>query len=654
MQAVMVARSESAWRRETGCESRSGLTLVELQHALELSQERIDRQSFEAALAWSELLAEAELSDASESMLEEAATLVGGDTGADDLARIEATRTRASLRHHSGRPIEARGALNAVNAAPLSLGGPVGDRERRALSARRRAVRSGNLVHKGSSVLIHEGQTVFVDRVAAWVRSRRSSAAPPPPEVILVDTSSKDGLDVRVPGEGSSREPDISVVIVVWNALRYAEACLESVLRARSERSFEVIVVDNGSEPDVLAWLKHQTESHPELGYIRLPSNVGFARGSNTGVRLSRGRYIVLLNSDTVVTDGWSDRLVDALELDDELGVVSPVTNYVGEGDQIDDGARALTTNDIAAYARSISGRTDVIRVPERIAFFCACTRRELFDRLNGLDEGFGLGNFEDEDFCLRTQMLGHRIGVVRNSFVFHHGSRTFEENRVDHSEWMVRNLDRYIRKIERSCTRFPTLRKRDRRTRDPVVTVITRTRNRPADLEIALNCLAWQTFREFEVVVVNDGGDDVERLVSRYTGDFQVQHVVNEPGHGPAQAANDGVGVARGRYVTYLDDDDIVYPFHLASLVRAAERLDPQTAFVYSHYNRALVRGRGHAAVVVDRLHMPVWSLIETTSSSRIGRRCIRGFTPAHSSSDMVASTHRSRSSRIGTFSSA
>ncbi|HWO93222.1 MAG TPA: glycosyltransferase, partial [Dehalococcoidia bacterium] len=223
-----------------------------------------------------------------------------------------------------------------------------------------------------------------------------------------------------------------------------------------------------------------------------------------------------------------------------------------------------------------------------------------------GLDEGFGYGNYEDEDFCARLQMLGLRIGVLPSTFVFHHGSVTFRENRIDHLEWMIRNLDRYVGKLERFCTQPPRDAVRRTVRADTAVSVIVRTHNRPDDLKIALNSLAWQSFDDFEVIVVNDGGCDVSEVLSSYEEHLRLEHVINESPRGPSAAANDGLAAARGKYVAFLDDDDIAYPFHLASLVSCADR--SQAPVVYSHYNRALVRGHGDEALVLERAHMPPW----------------------------------------------
>ncbi|HWO93317.1 MAG TPA: glycosyltransferase, partial [Dehalococcoidia bacterium] len=146
--------------------------------------------------------------------------------------------------------------------------------------------------------------------------------------------------------------PGVTIVIVVFNTLTVTQGCLTSVLNARGTRSFEVLVVDNGSDPEVLAWLRTVATAEPAVGYIRLPHNVGFARGVNIAARLARGTHLVLLNSDTVVTDGWLDRLADALDSNPTYGLITPVTNYVGEGIQIDPDAENLPLADVASYAR--------------------------------------------------------------------------------------------------------------------------------------------------------------------------------------------------------------------------------------------------------------------------------------------------------------
>src|SRR5687768_11665247 len=120
---------------------------------------------------------------------------------------------------------------------------------------------------------------------------------------------------------------------------------------------------------------------------------------------------------------------------------------------------------------------------------------------------------------------------------------------------------------IARSAIRYPpTSGRRDSQT-DPGVSVIVRTVDRPPLLREALASLANQTFRDFEVIVVRDGGtgtiDDVARDFFPY---LELRVIQLEP-QGRVTALNEGLKAARGDWICYLDDDDIVYPNHLQRL---------------------------------------------------------------------------------------
>jgi glycosyltransferase involved in cell wall biosynthesis/LmbE family N-acetylglucosaminyl deacetylase len=97
-------------------------------------------------------------------------------------------------------------------------------------------------------------------------------------------------------------------------------------------------------------------------------------------------------------------------------------------------------------------------------------------------------------------------------------------------------------------------------------VSVIVRTKDRPTFLRDALGSLTAQTFHDFEVVVVNDGGSDISAIIAEYPG-LQCTFVQFPQNQGRAAAANAGVEAARGTFITYLDDDDVYYPAHLETL---------------------------------------------------------------------------------------
>lgn len=113
-----------------------------------------------------------------------------------------------------------------------------------------------------------------------------------------------------------------------------------------------------------------------------------------------------------------------------------------------------------------------------------------------------------------------------------------------------------------------------------PAVSVLLRTRNRPWYLRQALEGLAAQTLRDFEALVINDGGEDVADLLAEFEGLVEIRYFHHQPGRGRCAALNRGLDEARGTYVAYLDDDDLYHPTHLETLVATLEREGADVAY--------------------------------------------------------------------------
>lgn len=126
-----------------------------------------------------------------------------------------------------------------------------------------------------------------------------------------------------------SKTPDISVIIVSWNASAFLEECLDS-LSVGIMRPYEVIVVENDSSDGSAEMVAHR---FPWVNLIETGANVGFARGNNIGIQNSRGQYIALVNSDVKVLPGCLDNLAEFLERNPEAGMVGPRIFY-GDGRQ--------------------------------------------------------------------------------------------------------------------------------------------------------------------------------------------------------------------------------------------------------------------------------------------------------------------------------
>lgn len=114
-------------------------------------------------------------------------------------------------------------------------------------------------------------------------------------------------------------QPELSVIIVNYNTPQYTAQCLKSIEDASPCCSYEIVIVDNASTDNSADWL---AEHYPDVTLIRSEKNLGIAGGNNTGIRHSTGRYVLLLNNDTLVSPGSFDRVVSFLKQHPDVGGV--------------------------------------------------------------------------------------------------------------------------------------------------------------------------------------------------------------------------------------------------------------------------------------------------------------------------------------------
>lgn len=238
-------------------------------------------------------------------------------------------------------------------------------------------------------------------------------------------------LTVAQPVARPTPVPLTSIVLVTHGELRHTIACIESI-RLLTDEPVELIVVDNASPDNSVAWLRQQSD----VQLIENPDNRGFPAAVNQGVAIATGQQVLLLNNDTIVTTGWLRRMLDALDADERIGLVGPVSNNVSGPQQIATGYDELTLLDGWAWdwSQAHLGETED---HDRLVGFCLLIDRAVIEQLEDtdgrlLDERFGIGCFEDDDLCRRARAAGFRTVVARDAFVHHVGSATFRSRGVD------------------------------------------------------------------------------------------------------------------------------------------------------------------------------------------------------------------------------
>lgn len=257
----------------------------------------------------------------------------------------------------------------------------------------------------------------------------------------ILDTCLARKTGTATVGQGPAAK-NASIIILACNQLEYTRRCVESVLQW-TRQPYELVLVDNGSTDGTLEYFR----SIPGAFVIANGANLGFAAGNNRGIQAATGDYVVLLNNDTIVTPGWLEGMIACAEEDPAIGIVGPMSNYVSGPQQVSD----VSYQDLPAlyeYARSFHERYRGRRIPlDRIVGFCMLIKRAVISRIGSLDERFGIGNFEDDDYCLRAKHAGLRLVVAADVFIHHFGGRTFIGEGIDFEAAMIRGREVFMDK---------------------------------------------------------------------------------------------------------------------------------------------------------------------------------------------------------------
>ncbi|RJX20674.1 MAG: glycosyltransferase [Ammonifex sp.] len=223
------------------------------------------------------------------------------------------------------------------------------------------------------------------------------------------------------------KEPKVSIVIPVYNKVEFTAACLHALAKNTTGYDYEVIIVDDCSTdatPQFLSTLSG------DVKVLRNETNRGFARSCNKGASLAAGEYIIFLNNDTVPLAGWLEPMVRAAQADAKIGAVG--SKLLLEDGNIQHAGVVFSRVSLPhhIYHRFPGGFPAVNKKRRFNAVTAACmlVRRELFEQLEGFDEGF-LNGLEDVDFCLRLRAAGYEILYEPESALYHFEKQTRGED---------------------------------------------------------------------------------------------------------------------------------------------------------------------------------------------------------------------------------
>lgn len=243
----------------------------------------------------------------------------------------------------------------------------------------------------------------------------------------------KHGTSVTTKSVGRSKDRtiEVTVVIPVYDDFEATERCLESLMSAiTDDKGIKVVLVDDATPDKRIAMLLDSVATASNVRLIRNVDNLGFIGAVNRALDAVPSGDVILLNSDTVVPDGFVKRLSNVAHAAPDIGTVTPLSNN-GEATSLPlaFSANPLPSIQHVAHLDAIAARVNagrLVDMPDGIGF-CLYITRACLDAVGGLSDHYHRGYLEDVDLCLRARQSGFRNVCAPSVYVGHSGSASFK-----------------------------------------------------------------------------------------------------------------------------------------------------------------------------------------------------------------------------------
>jgi glycosyltransferase involved in cell wall biosynthesis len=387
----------------------------------------------------------------------------------------------------------------------------------------------------------------------------------------------------------------VSAIVSTYNSERFISGCLKDLVcqTLYQKGQLEVIVINSGSEQGEGAIVEDYQRRYRNIRHIRLEARETIYAAWNRGIATARGQFITNANTDDRHRVDALERMAQVLDSRPEVVLVYADCAITEKENQTFESTQPVAHFRWPDFDRGLL--FEVCYVGPQPMW-----RRDLHERYGYFDSEFrSAGDYEfwlriagREQFLHVADVLGLYLlspsGVERGD-----NSLSFRESEIARDRYWPGNSGK--RPPARGCFLVPVAsapapglpeeRRPQRLTVDgaedePRVSVIVPTYNRPEKLVEALKSILNQTYQNFEVIVVNDCGTDVGSLISFLDEKHQITYLRHDRNRDRSAARNSGIRLARGKYIGYLDDDDVFYPDHLETLVSFLETTGYKVAY--------------------------------------------------------------------------
>ena len=219
----------------------------------------------------------------------------------------------------------------------------------------------------------------------------------------------------------------ISVITLSWDNRDYTEKFVESI-RENTSLSYELIIVDNGSLPEIQKWVETIADKT-----VIFKENQGFSKGFNAGINVSEGKYLMMANNDTEFPPGWDLKLVETMENNLSAGIVSPV--YTS-------GRRIALRSEPGMKIKKV-GRFR--RGPSGVAYFVR--KDEMVNIFKNWGEEYIVASGEDADLCFKVWVNNFDVLIDERVLIIHEGKATASKKLLNWKELYSTNAKQFRKK---------------------------------------------------------------------------------------------------------------------------------------------------------------------------------------------------------------
>jgi GT2 family glycosyltransferase len=224
-------------------------------------------------------------------------------------------------------------------------------------------------------------------------------------------------------------QPEVSIIILSYHNWTLTETCIRSIIENTTYPDYEIIIVDNASDPETQNNLRKISNQNDNIRVLFNPKNYSFAKANNLGASIAKGSFLVFLNNDTIVSEAWLSKLLFHIQNIPDAGMVGPVTNAIGNEAKIPVNYVNPSIDAVNKFAKirseQFSGQYFKIK---NLALFCSIIPKQLFEKVGGLDERYKIGMFDDDDLAMKIKHLDLNLYCAEDVFIHHYHGGTFNK----------------------------------------------------------------------------------------------------------------------------------------------------------------------------------------------------------------------------------